>query len=138
MKNPIEHTSLLYFSAGYFIIGFLNAFHKYPDSTYWFFSLMNNYHMFEISLFVALVFSIRKNYQRVKGGSKTLLDTAFLVAIDFVFMLLGLFASYLVLLTFTYTQNNELQLIVGAFAVVVMAVNIGRKSFLDSLAYRLH
>lgn len=128
----------MFFSIGYFAIGFLNLVYKYPDSTLWFFNLMNNYHMFEISLFVALVFSIRKNHQRAKGGSKLLLDTAILVAIDFVFMLLGVFASNLVLLTFTYTQNNELQWIVVTFTAVVMAVNIGRKSFLDFLACRIH
>jgi len=138
VKNPIEHTSLLYFSLGYFIIGLLNAFQKYPDSTYWFFNLMSNYHMFEISLFVALIFSIRRNYQRAKTGSKIRTNIAFLVAIDFVFMLLGVFASYLVLLTFTYTQNNELRWIVGAFTVVVMTVNICRKPFLDSLACKIH
>ncbi len=138
MKNPIEPTSLMFFSIGYFAIGFFNVVYKYPDSTLWFFNLMNNYHMFEISLIVALVFSIRKNYQRAKGGSKTLLDTAILVSIDFVFMLLGVFASNLVLLTFTYTQNNELQWIVVTFTAVVMAVNIGRKSFLDFLACRIH
>ncbi len=138
MKNPIELTALMFFSIGYFAIGFFNWVYKDPDFTYWVFSLMNNYHMFEISLLVALVFSIRRNYQRAKGGPKTLLDTALLVAIDFVFMLLGLFASNLVLLTFTYTQNNELQWIVVAFTAAVMAINIGRKSFLNFLACRLH
>lgn len=131
MKNPIEFTSLMFFSTGYFIIRVLNLIYKDPSFTYSFFNLLNNYHVFEISLAVGLAVSIMRNYRRASTSPS---KTAFLVGMDFVFMLLGVFASQLVLLSFTYSQDFNLHLIAGSFGIAVIGVNICRKQFLDFLA----
>lgn len=134
VKNTIELTSLMIFSMGYFIIGILNLIYKDPSFTYDFFNLLNNYHVFEISLVVGFAISIIRNYRRAKTNPS---KTAILVGMDFVFMLLGLFASQLVLLSFTYSQDFNLHLIAGSFGIVVIGVNICRKQFLDFLACRI-
>jgi len=139
VKNPIQVTSLMLFSIGYFVIGTLNLFHVNPDATYHFFNILNNYHVFEISLVVGLVFSIKRNYRRARTSpSKILSKISFLVGLDFVFMLLGVFASQLVLLSFTYSQDYNLHLMAGAYGIAVIAVNSCRKLFLDFLACRIH
>lgn len=139
MKNPIELTSLMIFSVGYFLIGILNLIYKDPSFTYSFFNLLNNYHIFEISLAVGFTVSIIRNYQRVKTSpSKILSKISFLVGLDFVFMLLGVFASQLVLLSFTYSQDYNLHLMAGAYGMAVIVVNGCRKQFLDFLACKIH
>lgn len=138
MKNPIEPTSLMLFSIAYFSIVVLNLIYIYPDAMYSFFNFLINYHFFEISLFVGLAFSINKNYQRAKiVPSKIISKTCFFVGLDFICMLLGVFASQLVFLTFTYTQDNNLHLTAGSFAVAVIGINFCRKPFLDFLACRI-
>jgi len=139
VKNPIELTSLMIFSVGYFLIGVLNLIYKDPSFTYSFFNLLNNYHIFEISLTVGFAVSIIRNYQRVKTSpSKILSKISFLVGLDFVFMLLGVFASQLVLLSFTYSQDYNLHLMVGAYGMAVIVVNGCRKQFLDFLSCKIH
>ncbi|HEV2192533.1 MAG TPA: hypothetical protein VGR54_02815 [Nitrosopumilaceae archaeon] len=87
---------------------------------------------------VGLVFSVKNNYRRVSTSpSKILSKTSFLVGLDFVFMLLGVFASQLILLSFTYSQDYNLHLMTGAYGMAVIVVNSCRKSFLDFLACRI-
>jgi len=128
----------MFFSVGYFILGILNLIYKDPDATYDFFNFLVNYHIFEISLVVGLVFSVRKNYQRAKTRtSKILSKMSFLVGLDFIFMLLGVFASQLILLSFTYSQDYNLHLMAGAYGIAVIIVNGCRKPFLEFLAFRI-
>jgi hypothetical protein len=134
IKNLIEITSLMIFSVGYFTIGILNLIYNDPVSTYVVFNLLNNYHVFEISLVVGLMVSVIRNYRRASTSPS---KTAFLVGMDFVFMLLGVFASQLVLLSFTYSRDYHLHLIAGSFGIAVIGVNICRKQFLDFLACRI-
>ncbi|WP_133124128.1 hypothetical protein [Nitrosotalea sinensis] len=134
VRNTIELTALMIFSIGYFIIGVLNLIYKDPSVTYDFFNLLNNYHVFEISLVVGFAVSVIRNYRRAKTDPS---KTAILVGMDFVFMLLGVFASQLVLLSFTYSQDSNLHLIAGSFGMVVIGANICRKQFLDFLACRI-
>lgn len=140
MKNPIEITSLMIFSGIYFTMGVLNWIYKDPTFTYTFFNLvLNNNYIFGISLTVGLLFSVWRNYLRTRKNnpSRVYSKTAFLVGMDFVFMLLGVLASQIVMLTFTYSKNYHLQLISGTFAIAVIGVNICRKQFLDFLASRV-
>ena len=140
VKNPIEITSLMIFSGVYFILGVLNWVYKDPTFTYTFFNLvLNNNYIFGISLAVGLLVSVWRNHLRANENnpSRVYSKTAFLVGMDFVFMLLGVFASQLVMLTFTYSDDYHLQLISAAFAVAVIGVNICRKQFLDFLASRV-
>ena len=139
VKNPIQITSLMLFSMGYFVIGILNYFHIHMDATYYFFSILNNYHVFEFSLVAGVIFSIIQNYHRARIDSSTrLYDAVFLFGWDFALMLLGVFASQLVLLSFTYSQDHNLHLITAAFSTVVIIANICRKPLLNFLAWKIH
>lgn len=140
IRNQIEVTSLMIFSGVYFMIGVFNWIYKDPTFTYTFFNLvLNNNYIFAISLAMGLLFSVRRNYLRVSNNnlSKVYSKTAFLVGMDFVFMLLGVLASQMVLLTFTYSQDYHLQLIAGSFAIATIGVNLFRKMFLGLLSSRI-
>lgn len=140
MKNPVEITSLMIFSGVYFTIGVLNWIYKDPIFTYTFFNLvLNNNYVFVVSLIIGLLFSVWRNYLRASNNnpSRVYSKTAFLVGLDFIFMLLGVLASQIVMLAFTYSHDYHLQLIAGAFAIAVIGVNICRKQFLDFLASRI-
>ena len=128
------------FSGVYFAIGVLNWIYKDPTFTYTFFNLvLNNHFAFGISLTVGLSYSIWRNYRRARENnpSRIYSKTVFLIGMDFVFMLLGVFASQLVMLTFTYSHDYHLQLIAGVFAVATIGVNLCRKPFLEYLASRI-
>jgi uncharacterized membrane protein len=126
------------FSIGYFVMGVLNLRSVNLDATYQIFTFLNNYHIFEFSLIFGLVFSIIQNYRRVDDSEKMLYKIIFLVGWDYAFVLLGVFASQLVLMAFTYTKDHHLHLVVGLFAGVVIIVNLCRKPLLDFLACKLH
>lgn len=142
MKNPIHITLLLLFSIGFFVIGLLNWLEMNPnvDFSIRYINTLNNYHIFEICIIAGAIISVIQNYKRAKKRNpRRLFDAIFILfGLDFPIMLLGTFASQVVFLVFSFSNDFELQLFVGTYGLVVIIANILRKPILDFMTCQIH
>ncbi len=130
------------FSIGFFVIGLLNWLNLNPnvDLSFLYVNTLNNYHALEICLVIGAVVSIIQNYKRAKTTkTKRIFDkTFYLFSFDYVIMLFGAFASQMVYLTFSFSNDGIMHLVVGSYGFVIICANIFRKRILNFFANQIH
>lgn len=142
MKNPIEITSFMIFSFGFFVIGFLNLFdiNPFENESIRFVNFLNDTNALGACFVIGIVVSIVRNYTRAKErGQKAIFWRATpLFGFDMSYMLLGVFASQIIFLVFTFSNDWIWQLVVGAYGVAAVILNYSRTRILKNLARHIH
>lgn len=142
MKNLIQITPLLIFSIGFFVIGLLNWLTINPNDelSILYVNVLNDYHALEICVVLGAVLSAIQNYKRAKSRNpKHIFDATFLLfGFDFTIMLFGAFASQVVFLAFSFSNDWNLQIFVGAYGLAIIIVNILRKKILVFFTNLIH
>jgi len=138
VKNPIEITSFMIFSIGFFVIGSLNLFHinTFQNESIAFINFLNESNALGACFVVGVVVSIIRNYRRAKETNPNAVfwRAIPLFGFDISYMLLGVFASQIVFLVFTFSTSGIWQWIAGFYGVAAIALNLSRTAILRNLA----